>query len=1400
MANYQVTYKINVLSEEAIQSIGKFQRAAQQMTKAAQPFRKFQQSLNSLRTQMDAFSKKAPVVQLRTSEAERKVDRLIGKLKQLQKVARETSVIRGGAMAGGGRSTGQTSRAPISTTRSTTNTPATPVASRGRGSSRYSTPRNTGSRYAARTQPTSLWPNRPQNLTYKAFGPTPLPGNGGMAIDMLKGMGIAYGIAGVGQVMSNIIQQSAEYDNTMKTVENILKSHDNKDNFAGRLAAMQQTVRNVGMETKYKVTEVADAAKFLAMAGLDVDAIKTAIRPIADIALVGDTDLGETADLVTNIMTAYNIRPDRMRNAADVMTNTFTMSNTTLTEIAEAYKYSAALLSAGGVNFQESAAAIGVLGNAGIKGSQAGTTLRTIMANIVNPTKKQAGAWEKVGIDTSGKSLIDIFKELNSKDLDVADYYKLFHKTAAQGAVALAAHVEDWNKIMVENFLSDGIAKRLADEKKNTIQGLWAQLTSVFTDNGVTAFSKVDGVIRNALQTAINFLKSDDAKNAFDYAFKTMMEFGKIIVEVTKTFAQAFSIFKPFIMGWMKFQLYIWPVVTAFKALRSLLLGFAFIKNISLSIRGLAVSMMTLKQAMRFFGYNQFAGTTASGNGAVVGPMSLMGFGFLPSLSNKQMAKATRGLNLARPHASTQGYLIDQTQYSQFDPRYQEARAWNAGVYAARAAEDKENIARYRNDKKTLNKRVRWQQAKNGLKGVGSSLAGGAAMMAGMYEFTREDGNTADKWAGGLYSLAGTAAMVGGPIGWGVAGIAALGGVIVQFAASAQRSTEALQRLSETASKSATVNGILQNTEDKIQKALDITYNKHDDINTKIAHRVNLMKELLGLTTDESTPTDTTTSVYESVMKDFEDVWDSDLKKAWSESVPTGYGTMQYRDGSMPQLVRPDGTVLEPTASQNHKGAIIRSIAAANQLMSGGYYTSASSSINAQFAKLGLGGASATEWSDYFDTIEKNYNPARINGLIPLNQISPADAKRTWDGARILQDEEARRVVYENLMSWVSVAKTAIDNYNTARVGGTLTEDLVAEFIRYTQANNEVGKAFETYNLGTDGWYRSMGYWDNTFNGMSVYNDQTKTWDYFDANTMAQTTLANMERVNQAIKTMGLEADPAGIAIMNHANTLISAAQAFLGHTDEVMQFEDQQIYELNGLKYQYDALSNSLYQLNSDGTWATTTSYVFGLQNAVSGFGSTIGNYNWNGLFNSMIPSFSGINFNSGFNFGGGSGLNLNSSTPYSFGKGTLLPPLTLGSTSKFGVSWQPGKGFVSGNNWGFQRQTNFLKMTPLGFTSALNYNNTNTTTQLDEDGNPIVNPNKTTHNPGGNQSDYKSHYNNNTAAPKQVIVKIDKLLGVEKIDLSKPDNAEAIQNIKSQLAQALVDVVHDFDETWHG
>lgn len=350
----------------------------------------------------------------------------------------------------------------------------------------------------------------PRNVGYKVLGPSMLDSGGLGVASLLKGMGMMYGVMGAFSAFGNALNDYIAYNNTMQTAMNILHAHDTENDFYGRFGGMANTVRRVGVETKFTAPQVADAAKFLAMAGYSIKDINNSIRPIADIALVGDTELGQTADLMTNVMTAYKIKPNQLRQAADIMTNTFTMSNTTLTEMAEAYKYSAGLLAGNNVSFQESAAALGILGNAGIKGSQAGTTMRTIIANLLNPTKKQATEWERLGIttrDSNGnlRNILDVFGDLSRVSGDV-NVYKIFHKTAAQGAAALIDQVDRWNEIVAQNFLSDGMVSKLAEAKKNTISGLWAQLTSMFTEDAIRSFEGVNGTIVNFLKSGINAL------------------------------------------------------------------------------------------------------------------------------------------------------------------------------------------------------------------------------------------------------------------------------------------------------------------------------------------------------------------------------------------------------------------------------------------------------------------------------------------------------------------------------------------------------------------------------------------------------------------------------------------------------------------------------------------------------------------------------------------------------------------------------------------------------------------------------------------------------------------------------------------------------------------------------
>ena len=417
----------------------------------------------------------------------------------------------------------------------------------------------------------------PRNIGYKVLGPSMLDSGGLGIASLLKGMGVMYGVTGAFSMFGKALADYTEYNNIMQTAMNILHAHDTGTNFYGRFGGMANTVRRVGVETKFTAPQVADAAKFLAMAGYNINDINNSIRPIADIALVGDTELGTTADLVTNVMTAYKIKPNQLRQAADIMTNTFTMSNTTLTEMAEAYKYSAGLLANNGVSFQESAAALGILGNAGVKGSQAGTTMRTIIANLLNPTKKQATEWERLGVttrDSNGnlRNILDIFGDLSKVDGGV-NVYKIFHKTAAQGAAALIDQVDRWNEIVAQNFLSDGMVSKLAEAKKNTISGLWAQLTSMFTEDAIRSFEGVNGTIVDFLKSGINALDPNNKSGGAESIRRTITQIVGLLENVKDISAAIFKTWEHiggFVTTFWKIQMIAAPLLFGLRSVKSL--------------------------------------------------------------------------------------------------------------------------------------------------------------------------------------------------------------------------------------------------------------------------------------------------------------------------------------------------------------------------------------------------------------------------------------------------------------------------------------------------------------------------------------------------------------------------------------------------------------------------------------------------------------------------------------------------------------------------------------------------------------------------------------------------------------------------------------------------------------
>lgn len=564
--NYIGNYQINVNSNPALESIRKFQQATAEMEALTKRFDIVAKSIGKVNSALASIKTKPINIQINTSAAEASLDRILTKLNNIKSQAKtalgkplySTSDIKklNQAISSINGKTiepkANTERAissldkliqkieQIKSNSKITITASAAGASKGVSGSTTRNTTSTSTRQTGAGRSTYLYPS-----TRQVLGPTYANTGTNVAGEMIKGMGIAYGLSSLMSGVTSVFRDASTYDNIAKTTKNILQTHDKGVGFEGRFNEMNQLMRQVGVETKYTAPQVASAGKFLAMAGFNVDQIKHAIRPISDIALVGDTDLGETADVVTNIMTAYEIPAKQMDNTADILTMTFTKTNTTLLELAESFKYAGTVAHQSGLDFETASAALGVLGNAGLKGSHAGTTLRMMLLNMMNPTKKGQEAWDILGISPKDKNgnlrnLTDILSDLHKKQQSMSSgdfttlINKMFRVTAAPGALALINNVEDVQKTAELNRHSMNLASDLADEKKNTIQGLWYQMTSAFTETGMQGFEQMQGVIRDFLQRMIELMKSTEFATALRNAMDMFLKIANVVIDVFK--------------------------------------------------------------------------------------------------------------------------------------------------------------------------------------------------------------------------------------------------------------------------------------------------------------------------------------------------------------------------------------------------------------------------------------------------------------------------------------------------------------------------------------------------------------------------------------------------------------------------------------------------------------------------------------------------------------------------------------------------------------------------------------------------------------------------------------------------------------------------------------------------
>lgn len=324
-------------------------------------------------------------------------------------------------------------------------------------------------------------------------------------INSSKGYAATTGIAMFSQ-MAGAVKTGANFDAAMARVEAV-SGASGED-----LLALREQAKALGKSTVWSSSQAAEGQQFLAMAGFSKDQILKSMPGMLDLASAGGIDLGSAADIGSNILTGMGLDASEMGRVGDVLTNTFTKSNTNLSMLGETMKYAAPVAKSLGVSLEETAAMAGKLGDAGIQGSMAGTTLRAVMLRLSAPSKQGAEALDALGVKTTDaagnmRKIPDILADLNQAmakmpEAQKAAYTKaIFETEAMSGAFVL---MEQAGKGALQEFTEavkkTGTSQQVAAAQNNNLVGDYKAFTSAIEGLTIAFYEKLEPALRKITQ------------------------------------------------------------------------------------------------------------------------------------------------------------------------------------------------------------------------------------------------------------------------------------------------------------------------------------------------------------------------------------------------------------------------------------------------------------------------------------------------------------------------------------------------------------------------------------------------------------------------------------------------------------------------------------------------------------------------------------------------------------------------------------------------------------------------------------------------------------------------------------------------------------------------------------
>ncbi|GAB6149956.1 phage tail tape measure protein [Clostridium novyi] len=328
----------------------------------------------------------------------------------------------------------------------------------------------------------------------------------------------AFTVGAVAAFEKKIVSTYATYDDQMRKVQAVSGATGKQ------FEMLRGKAEELGAKTRFSATEAGQGMENLARAGWKTGEIMSGIGPVLSFATANAIDLGSAAGIVSDGLSQFGLKAKDTGMFTDVLSATAAAANTDISLLGETFKYCGAPAGALGYKLQDVAIAIGLMANKGIKGSQAGTTLRSAMTRLANPTGASAKAMKKLGVsltDSSGKvkPFITLIKELRQKFSKLTDSQKaqmastIFGQEAMSGMLAVVnSSDEEFNKMTKAIGNCDGQTQKMADTMDGGLGGAIAGVKSAFEGLLIKLGGMQEGILVDGFRKLAEVLQNLPSK------------------------------------------------------------------------------------------------------------------------------------------------------------------------------------------------------------------------------------------------------------------------------------------------------------------------------------------------------------------------------------------------------------------------------------------------------------------------------------------------------------------------------------------------------------------------------------------------------------------------------------------------------------------------------------------------------------------------------------------------------------------------------------------------------------------------------------------------------------------------------------------------------------------------